>query len=456
MRHIALLLSMILICLLLPTKNSNAFSPGFIISDEEFTDETSMDQNMIYSFLKRKRSFLLDYKPQENIFASFVIYDAARQYNINPKILLTLLQKEQSLIEKSYPTQYSLDWAVGYGMCDSCTRETEGINIFKGFSNQIYQASKRLREYYDSPDRFHFREKNTYTIDGETVLIRNKATAALYNYTPHIHGNKNFSRIWERWFIRAIPNGSLVKTPDSPKIWLIHYGSRRPIKNMSVLQSRYDATKIITVNPYELENYEDGTEIKFYPFALLEDPKKNKYLLIDEDTIRPIESENVFRKLGYNPEELIPISWEDLQTFHSDEPITETTVYPQGVLIRDPETKGIYFVKDGYRYPLLAPELIKTNFKNVAILNGTRKEIDKFIKSEPIKFIDGTLIKAKGSSTVYNIDEGTRRPIKSGEVFKKKGYKWDTIVETTTNLVMIHPLGDIIDEPDEHRYNTNE
>jgi hypothetical protein len=39
-----------------------------------------------------------------------------------------------------------------------------------------------------------------YTIDSKAIHITNGATAALYNYTPHLHGNELFVSIFEDWF----------------------------------------------------------------------------------------------------------------------------------------------------------------------------------------------------------------------------------------------------------------
>lgn len=439
----------LLICLFLPYIVLAEYRPGYIITDNDLIDTNEMTIEDIQTFLRRKKSYLTNYTVKDeikgkDIRASEIIYNAAKKYTVNPKVLLTMLQKEQSLIENSSPTQYALDWATGFGMCDSCTRHTPGIDKYIGFKNQVELSAQQIRKYLEAPHAYNFKKGGKYNIDGQEVLIANKATAVLYIYTPHLHGNLNFWRIWERWFSKKYANGSLLKTPDNPTVWLIHYGQRRAFKSMSVLLSKYDPSKIVIASPHDLEKYEVGNLIQFHEFSLLQDPNDKVYLYMN-DKMRPIESQEVFRKLGFNSLEVLPISWEDLNLFEVGETITMASAYPTGALLQDPDSGGVYFVRDGKKYPLYAKDLLKTNFKRLSVLASSRQEIDTFETQDPVLFNDGELIKAKDSPAVYLVDEGTKRPFLSGEVFEKLGFKWDNVVETSGKLVKLHPTGEPID-----------
>src|SRR3989338_10937851 len=74
------------------------FNPNFIISDAELTDYDSLHMGQIQDFLQAKNSYLADYvDPAIRITAAQAIYDSSRLHQINPKYILVLLQKEQSL-----------------------------------------------------------------------------------------------------------------------------------------------------------------------------------------------------------------------------------------------------------------------------------------------------------------------------------------------------------------------
>ncbi|HBX16130.1 MAG TPA: hypothetical protein DEF57_02370, partial [Candidatus Magasanikbacteria bacterium] len=101
------------------------FNPNMIITDEELTNANTMSHEDIAAFLKNKSSSLANYEIIDpatglNKTATEIIFQASQNYQINPRVLLVLLQKEQSLVENSTPTQYNFDWATGYARCDAC------------------------------------------------------------------------------------------------------------------------------------------------------------------------------------------------------------------------------------------------------------------------------------------------------------------------------------------------
>jgi hypothetical protein len=198
------------------------------------------------------------YKYGNNVTAGVVIGSAARAYDLNPRALLVTLQKEQGLVTGDggcSTLRYAA--AVGYACPDSGTTYSySGINLYTlngntvtsvsgtcvnnsvkvGFSQQLIRAAwllkfgqqRSLGNYnwaivrgnwdnsddaqscYSGPMTQGYRRicpsgSDTYydgyrTIDNTSVHIDTGATAALYWYTPHLHGNQNFVSIWEGWF----------------------------------------------------------------------------------------------------------------------------------------------------------------------------------------------------------------------------------------------------------------
>jgi len=182
------------------------FNPSYVLSDSELFDYNCMNIGDIQSFLQSKGSTLAwmiteDY--QGNLkTAAEIIYLAAQQYKINPKLLLTFLQKEQSLLTLENPSQNRYDWAMGYGVCDSCSYDNPKIQKYKGFGKQVDCAAGAMRFYTENANTYGFIRKagENVTISGENFIIQNQATANLYTYTPHIHGNKLFFTLYNRYF----------------------------------------------------------------------------------------------------------------------------------------------------------------------------------------------------------------------------------------------------------------
>ena len=145
---------LILVLILLPISSAFAqeiFNPHYIISNNDLTDYTSMDMDGVYNFLKDNGSILYNYiDPNARMITPQIILDSAWLYQISPKYILTVLQKEQSLVTDAAPSQSQIDWATGYGCPDSggCNQK------YKGLANQIDWGAGAIRYYLDHPNEF--------------------------------------------------------------------------------------------------------------------------------------------------------------------------------------------------------------------------------------------------------------------------------------------------------------
>jgi hypothetical protein len=118
------------------------FNPNYIISDYDVTNSRTMTQLEIQRFLESKNSYLANYFCTDNtgrsLRASEAIYNVATTNLVNPRFILVLLQKEQSLVESATPpTPRQLDWATGYGCPDGAACNVR----WQGFWKQINSAS---------------------------------------------------------------------------------------------------------------------------------------------------------------------------------------------------------------------------------------------------------------------------------------------------------------------------
>lgn len=225
---------------------------GNIMDDGVFYDASTMSTSAIQSFLNGKvpscdtwgnkaseygggtraqygtsRGYpppytcLKDYS-QNGKSAAQIIKDAANSYNINPKVLIVLLQKEQSLVTDDWPWSSQYRSATGYGCPDTAPCDAE----YYGFTNQVTKAAYQFRRYATYPSQYRYKPYQSNFIQynpnagcgGTNVYIENLATAGLYNYTPYqpnasaltnlygsgdscgAYGNRNFWRLFNDWF----------------------------------------------------------------------------------------------------------------------------------------------------------------------------------------------------------------------------------------------------------------
>lgn len=433
------------------------FNPNFIISDAEMTDPTSMSEDEVAAFLDaygtlNTRSF--EDVDGERKSAAEVIAQAGERNGISQRVILVMLQKEQSLVTDESPSDDQLDWALGYGICDDCNHDTASAQRFRGFAKQINSATLQLREGYLADLASYgetvmgFGPGIATVIDDVDVTPANNATAALYTYTPHTHGNLMFATLWQAWFTHEYPDGSLLQNTDDGGVWLIQYGRRRPITTRAALLTRFNESAIIPVSATSLNVFPTGKAISLPNYSLLRSPRGTVYLLVD-DTLRGIASQEAFRAIGFVSDEIMDVSFEDLAAYEEGEPITTDTVYPQGALLQDTTTGGVYFVQDGQKYPIMSREILAARFASLTVQPAADGELDLYPTGPSVAFPDGTLIAVTGEPDVYVVSEGLRRPILDEETFLTFGWKWEQIVYTNQRSLNVQPLGEPISSSSE-------
>lgn len=245
-------------------QNSNAadfsqFKAGNIMSDYVMSNKNSMDEAAISNFIRSKITCDQPYNSTVQYYASLgydyhvkngyvvciadeyerfgnktaanIIYRASQDYNINPQVLLVLIQKEQGLLADKWPnfnSQYA--HATGFGCPDTAACNP----AYSGFENQVRSAAALYNEvlsggWTNYPVGWNYIQYNPNAACGGTnVYIENRATSALYRFTPYqpnpttlsapmgstpdkqcgAYGNKNFFGYFTDWF------GSTQATPE--------------------------------------------------------------------------------------------------------------------------------------------------------------------------------------------------------------------------------------------------
>ncbi|QYG13353.1 hypothetical protein KY497_09360 [Microbacterium sp. PAMC22086] len=240
------------------------FNAGNIISDAVFTNKSTMTEAQIQAFFNSKvarcqggrdengepivciKDFTMNtvtrpadaycsgYSGAANESAARIIYRVSQACNINPQVLIVMLQKEQSLVTHTWPSAWRYRIALGQGCPDNAPCDPNYI----GFFHQIYGAARQMQIYMEGKWFQWYAPGKTWNIlynpdpklgcGSSPVYIANKATSALYYYTPYqpnaaalraghgdgdrcsAYGNRNFYNYFTDWF------GSTQSSANNP------------------------------------------------------------------------------------------------------------------------------------------------------------------------------------------------------------------------------------------------
>jgi hypothetical protein len=193
--------------------------------------------------------------------ASVIIYEACQSWKISPRVMLTMLQKEQSLITRTWLAPQTLNRAVGAGCPDSRT------NRYSGFGNQIWNGARLLDGYGEEgkttgyvPHPWAPGMTNSFT--GPVARTDNIATYKLYVYNPSIgakkpygelsrqscSGNANFWKIYWAYFgdpFAGTPDTTGPLVPPAGQVKLVQQYARTPFGEAVAVSGRLEASPTV-------------------------------------------------------------------------------------------------------------------------------------------------------------------------------------------------------------------
>lgn len=229
------------------------FDPGHLIDDAVFYDSQAMSPVEVASFIRRVNRGCVPgydgtvclsqvtvdtedmapttacpggYEGATAESAASVISKVASACDVNPQVLLVLLQKEQGLLTASGGSLTSTDYAsaTGYACPDGGGCDQHWSGLFR----QLYGAASQFQLYRLDPSSYRVVAgvpgEVSYSphadCGGAPLLAVNQATAGLYDYTPFqpnpaawqggdyctSWGNWNFYGIFRAWFGDPTPS----------------------------------------------------------------------------------------------------------------------------------------------------------------------------------------------------------------------------------------------------------
>ncbi|NTX11723.1 hypothetical protein HUA74_09990 [Myxococcus sp. CA051A] len=159
-----------------------------LLEDTHLLGHQWITTEQVQAFLTQQGSYLATYKDPafSNKTAAALIVERSKAYNISPLYMLARIQVESSLVQSG--TSTNLAKATGCGCPDSSGCDAQ----YTGFGKQIECSAKKLRGYFTDLDAGRTTVSGwkvgttKASLDPCSIKPTNKATAALYTYTPWV------------------------------------------------------------------------------------------------------------------------------------------------------------------------------------------------------------------------------------------------------------------------------
>jgi hypothetical protein len=462
---------LIIISLLLPSISfaqiDTSFDPNKLIDDRVFSDtQTFGGADGIQKFLESKNSILANTSPEfveklkepsitllkqtledprpnlpRNRTAAELIWDAGQQSGLNPQVILVTLQKEQGLItnhqnDSPEKLQRALDFAMGFDCPDSsgCSQ-----SFFPGFYFQLFGnvdsggnrylgATKSLMKSFNSPsgrgpvvNGVPAKVGDSITLNNtlggydnvpaqSVVTLFNKATTALYRYTPHVfNGNYNFVKYFNDWF--RYPNGTIVKISNDINTYIIQNGTRQLLPAFVAQVRNLNTGNAVTLSPNEVQNYPQDKVYGPADNTIVKVAGQTGTYVFMNNIRRPVSS-FVLTQRGLNPDQSLSITAEEANMF-TQGPV----LLPKDGTVIKSSTTNTYYLVDQDNLKLFSDFTLKQRKADKLAVTVTDDELTSYPKQGYVAPLDGSIVRGQTDKTVYLIQKGLKRPI-TAAVFK--------------------------------------
>lgn len=223
----------------------------------------------------------------------------------------------------------------------------------------------------------------------------------------------------------CLPDGTLIKLPTDPKIYVIVNCKKKWIRTAEEFREEgYKWEEVEEVSSPVIEAYADYLEAKANLLRAI--GQQRVYRIVDEKRLW-IPTIATFNAQG--------LKWEDIQD------VNETTVnqYPRLKLARITGDPKVYYLTESG---------LKRWIPTVTVFNSYDNKWEDVIEisaTELNAYPDNDLIRLEGGTKVYKLENGKKRWIKTVEAFNRLQFNWHEIAPANTTEINSYADGAIIE-----------
>lgn len=203
----------------------------------------------------------------------------------------------------------------------------------------------------------------------------------------------------------SLPDGTLIKTPDSNKVYVVIGGEKKWLSTPEVFeQMGYTWSNIKVIATMDMDNYIDFED------NLIRAIGEIQVYLVVSGTKRHIPNPHVFLSYGF--------SWKDVK-----EVTKETKArYKDAYLVRESGRQEVYYLNPaGVRKHIPSQTVFDSyqdNWSDVQIISSEE------MQAHPAS----NLIQLEGTGDVYLLENNVKKHISSPQVFSKYQFDWNHII----------------------------
>ena len=213
------------------------------------------------------------------------------------------------------------------------------------------------------------------------------------------------------------PAERLFKYPNDPTVYLLADGTKHGIASWEIYLSHYAGVPIATLP--DSETFPSGDDIRFGPGSLLKTPDSpTVWLVLDNNSRYGFASSEEFDRFGYRFDLVQTVAPEELNT-HPLSGMTALSYHAAGQFVAYDGDPTVYRMDAGRKRPITSWAVLQSYAEPKYILKIPQSFA--YHAAPFVAFPDGSLIRSQSVPTVYLIAAGQRRAIASPAALQALG-----------------------------------
>lgn len=252
---------------------------------------------------------------------------------------------------------------------------------------------------------------------------------------------KNLTDLFPLEALIKYRDGNLVKADNAAQVYLLKDQQLRPIVSANLFQAyQFDWSKIAMLNPVELAAFKPGPKL-LYPDGVLLKGSAAAVYLINKEQRRHIVSPLVFDKRGYQWSEILTVADAEL----NEHTVGPDFLLPSGTLAKEKDKPLVYYLEDNSRRPIPSADIFtQRQFQWQDILTLDKTELALYQEAKPLLLPNDCLIKLADKPEVYVVKQERRYWLVSWNLLKDLGLKAENIIKVAAADLANYTLGSTI------------
>ena len=235
------------------------------------------------------------------------------------------------------------------------------------------------------------------------------------------------------------PDGAVVRDPAG-HVFALRAGVKRPIRSLAELLARVDQRETARCRRGALTAYRTGAPLSFPDGWLVSDGTSTWVM---QHGRRCAVTRAALAALGYDPRQVARRPSSAVARIAMGPALATLPLRAGGSLLRGSGPE-VYQLRDGRRHLVASPAVFASRFRWREVIRVPDWELAAYPHGRPMSFPDGTLLRVRGSDTIYIVSAGRKRAFADRQAFSDLGYRSAAVTTVSPVDAGLVPDGPVV------------